>query len=197
MPSFELKKGSKFQLDKGIQSVKAGLGWNAGDNYDLDADAFGLVHLASGAAKFYNDGSHAAFYGNKALKKPNGTFVTTDGSMTHSGDDRTGGSGGDDETITVDFDKLPAEIVEIAFWVTIYDAGKRKQNFGQVKDSYIRILNADTNAELCKYKLKDEFAAAKAVQVGSMVKKDDGIWEFQAIGAGADVEIDAICEQYS
>ncbi len=197
MPAFNLQKGSKFQLDKGIRRVHAGLGWDAKDGFDLDACAFGLVHITGDVARFYNDGSHAAFYGNTGIKRPDGRFVTDDGSMTHFGDNRVGAASGDAEVIEIDFTKLPAEIVEVAFWVTIYDAKKKHQTFGGVHSSYIRITDADSNSALCEYKLRDEFANAMAIQVGSFVKNDTGNWEFQAVGAGANVEIGQVIDQYS
>jgi tellurium resistance protein TerD len=204
MATFELNKGGRFSLDKGIQRVTVGLGWDAGDNVDLDASAFGLAHLQGGKPVFYNDGSHAVCYANKELRQPNGQFKTSDGSIIHSGDNRTGDGDGDDEVINFDFTKLPGDIVEIAIWITIYEgekpkpneAPKPKQVFGQVKNSYIRITNADTKGELCVYHLREEFAQSTAVQVGSFTK-ENGIWHFDAVGAGAEVELGKILEQYS
>lgn len=201
MPKFDLKKGSKFVLDKGIQNVRVGLGWDADDTtgkgFDLDASAFGLVHLTGGKPVFYNDGSHAVFYANHPLKQPDGKFVTADGSITHTGDNRTGAGSGDDEVIYIDFSKLPKDIVEIAIWVTIYEAVKNNQNFGLVKNSYIKVTDAGTNADLCEYKLRDEFGAALSVQVGGFTKDENDIWSFTAVGAGAAVELGAILDQYN
>ncbi len=196
---FQLEKGGKFALDKGILRVKAGMGWDAGDGVDLDASAFGLVHLPGGKAMMYGDGSHAVFYGNTDLKQPNGSFLTKDGSILHSGDNRTGEGDGDDEIITFDFGKLPTDIVEIAIWVTIYHAHKSKptMTFGAVKNPYIKLTDVEAGGVLCEYKLGTEFATATAVQVGSFVRTDAGTWDFAAVGSGAEVEIDKIIEQYS
>lgn len=196
MANFQLEKGGKFQLDKGIKRVRVGLGWDAGDNFDLDASLFGLVHLPGGKPMFYADGTHAVCYANTDLKQPDGKFSTKDGSIVHSGDNRTGAGDGDDEVITIDFDKVPADIVEIAAWITIYHARDRKQSFGLVKNSYIKIIDVDANANLAEYKLREEFGDALAVQVGSFVR-DNGTWTFTAIGAGAPVEIGEILSQYS
>jgi tellurium resistance protein TerD len=187
MASFNLQKGGKFQIAKGISKVLIGLGWDVkpGKACDVDAHAFGCIADANGNPKFYNDASHALTYANKSsLKKnSNGSFQTLDGTMLHSGDDRTGGSSaaGDDEKITIDLDKIPADIVEISAWVTIYEPGNG--TFGMVENSYVRLVNEDSGVELCRYNLKNEFATDHAIQVGSLFRKD-GEWTFQAIGAG-------------
>lgn len=198
MPHFQLEKGGKFQLDKGIQRVKVAMGWDAGDNFDLDASAFGLVHLNGGKPTFYNDGSHAVFYGNTSIKQPDGKFATPDGSIIHSGDNRTGAGDGDDEVINVDFGKVPSDIAEIAIWVTIYKAHDRHQNFGLVQNSYIKLTDVDANSVMCEYKLREGYGDALAVQVGSFTHDPSSSqWTFTAVGAGAAVEINQIVEQYS
>ena len=195
MVKFQLEKGGKFQIDKGIRRIRVGLGWDAGDNFDLDGSAFGLVHLPSGKPMFYNDGSHAVCYANTGLKRPDGSFATTDGSIVHSGDNRTGAGDGDDEVITIDLDKLPPLIQEIAVWVTIYKAVERRQNFGLVKNSYIKVTDVDANADVAEYKLREEFGDSTSVQVGSFVK-DGAAWVFAAVGSGAAVELGRVLEQY-
>jgi len=198
MATFQLEKGNKFAIDKGIQKVRIGLGWDLGDKpFDLDASIFGLVHLGGGKPVFYNDGSHAVCYANKELKKPDGKFVTSDGSIEHSGDNRTGAGDGDDEVITIDFSKLPNDVIDLAVWVTIYKGRERKQDFSQVKNSYIKVNDAETNAALCEYKLREEFGTATSVQVGSFLKGTDGTWHFEAVGAGAAAEIGDVLQQYS
>lgn len=202
MATFNLEKGSHFDLDKGVKRVKIGLGWsiseNAGKNFDPDACAFGLVHLPGGAAKFYNDASHAVFYGNTPLKvKSTGAIVSKDGSIKHTGDNREGGIG-DCEVIEVDFDLLPKEIVEISIWVSIFKAIERKQNFGAMKNSYIKITDMDANLILAEYKLRDEFPTALSVQVGSFMKDErTESWSFVAVGAGAEVELKAVLDRYN
>lgn len=192
---FDLVKGNRFSLDKGIRRVRTGLGWDAG--FDLDASVFGLVHLSGGKPVFYGGGTHAVCYANSALKLPDGTIPTQDGSIIHSGDNRTGAGDGDDEVITIDFTKLPSPIVELAVWVTIYEPAQKHETFGEVKNSYITVTDADTNQALCQYKLREEFATATAVQVGSFVKSDQGIWSFTAIGAGSPNTLRAVLDQYA
>jgi tellurium resistance protein TerD len=195
MARFDLNKGGRFSIEKGVQRVLIGLGWDAGDNFDLDASAFGLVNI-NGNPRFYADGSHAVCYANKDLKKPTGEFITDDGSIKHLGDNRTGVGEGDDEKIELNFFKLPTEITEISIFVTIHEAVKRGQDYGQVKNSYVRVVDQDTEAELCKYALRDEFAGASAVQVGSFLKENDQ-WVFHAVGAGSKADLGAILNQYS
>lgn len=196
MVAFELEKGSKFQIEKGVRRVRVGLGWDdTGENFDPDASALGLVHIAGGKAVFYGEGSHAVCYANAHLKHPDGTIQSPDGSIIHSGDNRTG-SGADSEVITIDLTKVPNDLAEIAIWVTIYHARERKQNFGMMKNCYIAVTDADSNAKLGEYRLRDEFGSALAVQVGSFVRNETGVWEFIAVGAGAAAEIGDILAKY-
>ncbi len=194
MATFNLEKGNKFNLDKGVRKVLIGLGWEAGANHDLDVSILGLVHI-TGSPRFYGDGSHAVCFANESLKQKDNTFVTSDGSIKHYGDSRTGKESGDDEKIEVDFSKIPAEIVELAIFATIYKAKLRGQCFGSVKESYIHVTDLDTNQDLCIYKLRDEFAGSTAVQVGSFLREGNN-WVFKAVGAGSTVELGDILEQY-
>ncbi len=187
MASFNLNKGDKFAIAKAITKFRLGLGWDESATnkpIDIDAHAFGCVLKADGSPTFYNDGSHAVTYANGALtKNSDKSFQTADGSIIHSGDNRTGAGAGDDESILIDSSKLPAEIVEISIFLTIHEAVSRGQNFGQINSSYVRILNEDGGDELARYDLQNEFASAITIQVGSLVKTPAG-WEFKAIGAG-------------
>lgn len=175
--AFNLEKGGRFNLSKeapGLTKVKACLGWDAngfdsGVDFDLDASVFGLA--ANG--KLLNN-EHFIFYNQAA---------TPNKSIVHSGDNRTGDAAADDEVISLDLSLMAADLTELSFIVTIHDAEVRKQNFGQVKNSYIRLVNADTGAELARYSLEDDFSTETAVQFGSLYKKD-GQWLFKAVGAG-------------
>ena len=186
MSKFNINKGGKFQVDKGIQHVRLGLGWDESrlsKPIDVDAHAFGVV-MRGGVPRFYGDASHALTYANSDLKLPNGSFATSDGSMHHSGDNRTGSGSGDDETIKIKFDLLPDEITEIMVFITIHEAKKRGQHFGLVDGSYVVLYNDDTGEELCRYNLKQEFDGLISIQVGSLVKENDK-WSFNAVGAGS------------
>lgn len=197
--AFNLEKGSKFSLDKGIQRVQVGLGWSAADNYDLDACAFGLKHDQSGKPRFYDSQnySHVVFFGNKGqLKKGNaGAFGTFDDSILHHGDSLTGEADGDDEIIDIDFTKLPDAIDEVSILVTIYKPQERGHSFKGVKDSYIKVRDIEGREELCSFQLKENFPDSTSVQVGSFLK-ENGTWSFQAVGAGFNKTLDQILEVY-
>ncbi|MDE6558448.1 MAG: TerD family protein, partial [Muribaculaceae bacterium] len=144
---------------------------STGFDFDLDASAFML-----GENKKLPLDEFFVFYNN--LESP-------DGAVKSSGDDLTGGNsdGGDDETLTVDLSKVDPRIQEIIFTVTIHEADKRRQNFGQVHNSYIRIYNAVTNEEIAKYDLDEDFSIETAVEFGRLYKRN-GEWKFEAMGNG-------------
>ena len=171
--AINLQKGQRIEI--GLQKVGVGLGWDpnesTGYNFDLDASAFML-----GENKKLPADEFFVFYNNQ--KSP-------DGAVESSGDDLTGGSsdGGDDETLTVDLSKVDLRVTEILFTATIHDAENRRQNFGQVRNSYIRIYNAITNAEIAKYDLDEDFSIETAVEFGRLYRRN-GEWKFEAIGNG-------------
>ena len=117
------------------------------------------------------------------------------GSVTHLGDNRTGAGDGDDEQIMVELPKVPANISRIAFTVTIYDAESRRQNFGQVSNAFIRLVNAETNEELIRYDLGEDFSIETAMVVGELYRHN-GEWKFNAIGSGYQGGLAALCANY-
>lgn len=171
--AINLQKGQRIEI--GLQKVGVGLGWDpnesTGYDFDLDASAFML-----GENKKLPADEFFVFYNNQ--KSPNGAVES-------SGDDLTGGSsdGGDDETLTVDLSKVDSRVTEILFTATIHDAENRRQNFGQVRNSYIRIYNAITNEEIAKYDLDEDFSIETAVEFGRLYRRN-GEWKFEAIGNG-------------
>lgn len=172
--AINLQKGQRIQI--GLLKVGVGLGWdpntaNTGFDFDLDASAFML-----GDNKKLPADEFFVFYNNP---------VSPDKAVESSGDDLTGGNsnGGDDETLTIDLDKVDPRIQEIVFTVTIHEAEARRQNFGQVHNSYIRIYNAVTNEEIAKYDLDEDFSIETAVEFGRLYKRN-GEWKFEAIGNG-------------
>jgi tellurium resistance protein TerD len=199
MATFQLEKGGKFQIEKGIKKIEIGLGWDAQDGCDLDGSVFGLVHLPNGQPKFYGEGTHAICYANTDAKRPDGTLASPDGAIIHSGDARQGGGGDEpDEVITVDFSKMPTAVVELAVWITIYHSGKEHKSFANVHKSYFRVVDVDGGgAVLCHYDLGKEFGTSTAVQVGSFTRNAQDNWEFTALGAGSPVEIGQILQSYS
>ena len=170
--AINLTKGQRIEI--GLSKVGVGLGWDpnegTGSDFDLDASAFML-----GANKKLPKDEFFVFYNNP--KSP-------DGAVESSGDDTTGGSSdGDDETLTVDLKKVDPRIQEIVFTVTIHDYETRRQNFGQVRNSFIRIYNAQTNEEIAKYELDEDFSVETAVEFGRLYKKGSE-WKFEAMGIG-------------
>ena len=171
--AINLQKGQRIEI--GLQKVGVGLGWDpnesTGYDFDLDASAFML-----GENKKLPADEFFVFYNNQ--KSP-------DGAVESSGDDLTGGNsdGGDDETLTVDLSKVDPRVNEILFTATIHDAENRRQNFGQVRNSYIRIYNAINNEEIAKYDLDEDFSIETAVEFGRLYRRN-GEWKFEAIGNG-------------
>ena len=184
-----LSKGQKVDLTKGnpgLKSIMVGLGWDvnacdSGADFDLDAAAFMLGENGKCPTE-----KEFVFYGN--LKH-------TSGAVEHMGDNLTGEGEGDDEQIMIDLTKIPANVQKIAFTVTIYDADKRRQNFGQVSNAYIRIVDTTSNAELIRYDLGEDFSIETAVVVGELYR-NNGEWKFNAIGSGFQGGLAALCGHY-
>lgn len=168
-----LQKGQRIEI--GLSKVGVGLGWDpnesTGFDFDLDASAFML-----GSNKKLPQDEYFVFYNNQN---------SPDGAVESSGDDLTGGNsdGGDDETLTVNLTKVDPRIEEIIFTVTIHEAIARKQNFGQVHNSYIRIYNAVTNEDIARYDLDEDFSIETAVEFGRLYKRGSE-WKFEAMGIG-------------
>ncbi len=184
-----LSKGQKVDLTKSNPTLKnavIGLGWDTnkydgGSAFDLDAAAF----LTDGNGKVSSDADFI-FYNN--LKH-------TSGSVTHLGDNQTGEGEGDDEQIRIELDKVPAKVEKIAFTATIHDATARSQNFGQVSNAFIRIFNEETNEELLRYDLSEDFSVETALVFGELYRHG-GEWKFTAIGGGFEGGLGALCGNF-
>jgi len=184
-----LSKGQKVDLTKGNPGLKKimvvlGLDVNAfdsGADFDLDAAAFMV-----GANGKCPTEKEFVFYGN--LTHPSE-------SVKHMGDNLTGEGEGDDEQIEIELAKVPANVEKIAFTVTIYDADVRRQNFGQVSNAFIRIVDETTNTELIRYDLGEDFSIETAVVVGELYRHN-GEWKFNAIGSGFQGGLAALCGHY-
>ena len=168
-----LTKGGNASIGS-MQKFTVGMGWDtnttdSGQAFDLDASAFAL----NASGKVLSE-SHFIFYNN--LKSPEGL-------IEHTGDNRTGDGDGDDESIKIDLSKLPAGCEKISFVVTIDDAEARGQNFGQVRNAFVRVYDSSTNEEVIKYDLGEDFSVETAIEFGELYLKD-GAWKFKAIGAG-------------
>lgn len=184
-----LTKGQKVDLTKGnpgLKSIMVGLGWDvnafdSGADFDLDAAAFML-----GADGKCPTEKEFIFYGN---------LEHSSGAVKHMGDNLTGEGEGDDEQIQVDLSGIPANIEKIAFTVTIYDSDVRRQNFGQVSNSFIRIVDDSNGQELIRYDLGEDFSIETAVVVGELYR-NNGEWKFNAIGSGFQGGLAALCGHY-
>ncbi|MBQ7585616.1 MAG: TerD family protein [Desulfovibrionaceae bacterium] len=187
--ALRLKKGGSVSLEKedpAVESIMVGLGWKSreedGEEFDLDASCF----LLKENSKVRNDGD-LVFYNQ--LKAENDCVV-------HTGDDRTGGDGeSDDEVINVNLKKIPAKIDKLSFVVSIYEGEKRKQNFGMIRQAYIRILNLITGNEILRYDLTEEASTYTAMIFG-MVYRSEGGWRFKAVGEGVENNLEGLCKRY-
>ncbi len=184
-----LSKGQKVDLTKGnpgLKKIMVGLGWDvnafdSGADFDLDASAF----LVGANGKCPTE-KEFIFYGN---------LIHPSEAVKHMGDNLTGAGEGDDEQIEVDLTKIPANVEKIAFTVTIYDAEVRRQNFGQVSNAFIRIVDEVSGKELIHYDLGEDFSIETAVVVGEMYRHN-GEWKFNAIGSGFHGGLAALCGHY-
>lgn len=186
--ALSLSKGGNLSLTKeapGMTKVLVGLGWDArstdGQDFDLDASAFLLK--ADGKVRAESD---FIFYNQ---------LKSVDGSVEHTGDNRTGEGDGDDEAIKVDLSKVPADIDRIAFTVTIHEAEARKQNFGQVRNAFIRIVNQDNNNEVARYDLAED-ASTETAMIFAELYRNGTEWKFRAIGQGFKGGLKPLAESY-
>ena len=187
--AIQLSKGQRIDLtktDPGIKKIIIGLGWDVkqfdgGQDFDLDASVFLLG--ANGKCRNELD---FIFYNN--LQSP-------DGSVVHTGDNRTGEGDGDDEQIKVDLSRVPADVERIAITVTIHDAESRRQNFGQVANSFVRLVNEETNNEVLKFDLGEDFSIETAVVFCELYRSGQD-WKFNAIGSGYQGGLAALVNAY-
>ena len=183
--AIQLEKGQRIEL--GLSRVSVGLGWDpnegTGFDFDLDASAFML-----GDNKRIPNDNFFVFYNNQR---------SPDGAVESTGDDLTGGNsdGGDDETLNVDLAKVDSQVQEIIFTATIFKAEERRQNFGQVRNSYIRIYNSITNEEIARYDLDEDFSIETAVEFGRLYRRN-GEWKFEAMGIGNKGGLQALVSKY-
>ncbi len=181
MPSVSLAKGAKVALSKEdgdtLTSLKICLGWDAksgqvsGHEYDLDASVFAL-----NANNKVPSSAWFIFYGQ--TDAPGGV-------IHHNGDNLTGAGDGDDEMIDVDLTKLPADIVKLVVAVTIFEAEERKQNFGQMDNSFVRVVDASNGSERARYDLDMDFSMETAIVFCEVTRRGEG-WVLSAKGDGYD-----------
>lgn len=187
--SISLSKGQKISLSKeepGLKKIIVGLGWDTkegdtGFDFDLDASCF----MLNENQKIPTD-NHFIFYNN--LKSP-------DESILHTGDNKTGDGDGDDEQIKVDLTKIAPQIKRVVFVVTIHEAITRKQNFGQVENSFIRMVNEETGKEIAKFDLGEDYSTETAM-IMAEIYLHNGEWKLSAVGTGYNQGLDAIVKRY-
>lgn len=174
--AISLKKGSNVNLSREaprMQKMLIGLGWNAratdGADFDLDASAF----LLTETGKVRSDADFI-FYNQSS---------SVDGSVKHSGDNRTGEGDGDDEAILVDLSQVPSSITKIAVCVTIHEGESRRQNFGQVSNAYVRCVHEGPNTEVARFDLSEDYSIETAM-IFCEIYRHSGDWKFKAVGQG-------------
>lgn len=197
--TISLVKGQKIDLTKGnagLSKVVVGLGWDPAvvekkgffgskkSAVEIDCDA--SVILLDEKGRITNQ-KHVIYFAN--LQSP-------DGSVVHSGDNRTGDGDGDDETISINLGQVPADVSKIVFVVNIYDCVNRKQDFGLIQSAYIRVLNGSNQQELVKFNLTDDYSGKSSLIVGE-IYRHGGEWKFSAIGEGStDTTIGQLVKRY-
>lgn len=186
--ALSLQKGGNLSLSKeapGLTKILVGLGWDPrstdGAQFDLDASAF----LLNASGKVRGD---ADFIFYNQLKSP-------DGSVEHTGDNRDGAGDGDDEAIKVDLSRVPVDVDKIAFTVTIHDAENRRQNFGQVGNSFIRIVNETNGSEIVRYDLAED-ASTETAMIFAELYRHNSEWKFRAVGQGYAGGLKALANGY-
>ena len=189
--SISLTKGERISLEKaspGLEAVFVGLGWDVnktdtGKDFDLDTSVF----LLGTDEKLISD-RHLIYFNN--LKSPD-----PDQSIEHMGDNLTGAGEGDDEVVIVNLKKIPEEVQKIAFVVTIYDAEKRGQNFGQVNNSFVRLVDVKTKEEVLRYDLTEDYSTETTMIMGELYKKN-GEWRMSAVGEGYEGDLSTMLNRY-
>ena len=189
--AINLSKGERISLEKvapGLVQIFIGLGWDinatdTGGDFDIDASIF----LLDSSDKLISD-KHFIFYNNP-------TSPDTEQSVRQRGDNRTGAGEGDDEIVDVNLKTVPPEVTKMALTVTIHEAEKRHQNFGQVSNAFVRIVNCENEQEIIRYDLTEDFSVETALIMAELYRKD-GEWRMNAVGAGYEGGLQALVERY-
>lgn len=186
--AISLVKGANVSLSKtapALKKILIGLGWDAretsGSEFDLDATAF----LCGELGKVRSD-DDIIFYNQLSSKC---------GSVVHTGDNRTGDGDGDDESLKVDLEKVPDTVKRIIVCVTIFDAESRKQNFGQVENAFMRIVNLENDIEIARFDLSEDYSTETAMIFGEVYRHNEE-WKFKAVGQGFAGGLEALCTQF-
>ncbi|MBE9118207.1 TerD family protein [Lusitaniella coriacea LEGE 07157] len=189
--AISLQKGQRVSLDKvapGLKAAFIGLGWDVnvtdtGNDFDLDTSVF----LLGANEKLISD-KHFIFYNNLTSPDP-------EQSIKHMGDNLTGAGEGDDEAIIVDLRKVPAEVQKLVFVVTIHEAEQRGQNFGQVRNAFVRLVDVESKKEALRYDLVEDYSVETALIMAEIYRKDSE-WRMNAVGAGYQGGLQALLDRY-
>ena len=181
-----LSKGQNLSLtktDPGMTQAMLGLGWDARstDGLEFDLDASAILVGANGKVRSDDDFVFYNQMGDVTLDGKN--YDPAKASVMYQGDNRTGEGDGDDEQVLVDFALVPADIERVVFTVSIYEADKRGQNFGQVRNAFIRLVNDSTGVEVVRYDLSEDYSTETAL-IFAEVYRNGGEWKFRAVGQG-------------
>lgn len=186
--AISLTKGQNVSLSKtdpNLKNVLVGLGWDTrstdGQDFDLDTSVF----MATENGKVPSD-RHFIFYNQ---------LVSPCGGVEQTGDNLTGDGDGDDESVIVQLDKVESNIKSLFITVTIHDAEARRQNFGQVSNAFVRIVNNDTSEEIVRFDLSEDYSTETAMVFGE-IYRHNGEWKFRAIGQGYTGGLYSLCQQY-
>lgn len=186
--SVSLQKGGNVSLEKvapGMTKCLVGLGWDTratdGEDFDLDASCF----MVGADGKVRSD---ADFIFYNQLK-------STCGAVEHTGDNLTGEGDGDDESVKVNLSAVPADVARIILGVTIHQGEARNQNFGQVSNAFMRIVNQDTNEEVARYDLSEDYSTETALVFGELYRHNNE-WKFKAVGQGFAGGLSPMAKQY-
>ncbi|MFM2060774.1 MAG: hypothetical protein RLZZ507_444 [Cyanobacteriota bacterium] len=190
--AISLTKGQRVSLDKvapGLTEVFVGLGWDVkvmdtGFDFDLDASVF----ILGSNEKLISD-NHFIFYNNRISPDPAK-------SVEHTGDNLTGAGEGDDEVIKINLQKVPADVQKIVITVTIHEAAERGQNFGQVHNAFVRVVNAQNKQEVIRYDLVEDYSIETALIMAELYRKD-GEWRLNAVGSGYQGGLKALLDRFS
>ncbi|BAW96192.1 putative stress response protein [[Synechococcus] sp. NIES-970] len=188
--TINLNKGQGISLKKAAPSLTAafiGLGWDvkqgSGGDFDLDASIF----MLGANGKLISD-QHFIFYNNLTSPDP-------EQSVKLMGDNRTGAGDGDDEVIIIDFRKIPSNVAKLVIIISIYDAETRRQNFGQVQNAYVRLVNVETKGEVLRYSLQEHFSTETALVMAEVVN-EAGEWRLNAVGDGYQGGLQTLLDRY-
>lgn len=204
--SISLQKGQKIDLTKGaagLSNLVVGLGWDSVQRPGGGGGGFlsGLIGGGGKSAEIDCDASILMLAANDKLADPKdlvyyGNLKSKCGSVQHTGDNLTGEGEGDDEQVMVELNRIPANVNKLVFVVNIYDSQRRKQDFGLIKNAFIRVVNKGNNQELIKFNLSDDYAG-KTTLIAGEIYRHNNEWKFNAIGQGTnDTSISEVAKRY-